>query len=104
MTEKESEWAERVSAWRASGETAEQFADRHGGYSGGTLRWWSSQLKRRALAPKPGTLARVEVRSRSSLPSGVRLEVAGARIEVDAGFDADLLRAVVAALAPKDGR
>jgi hypothetical protein len=38
-------WARRVEAWRASGERAEEFSKRDGGYMGSTLRYWASRLK-----------------------------------------------------------
>jgi transposase-like protein len=45
------EWAEIVAAWKRSGLTAREYAQRHG-LVAGTLLWWSSQGARRAAEPK----------------------------------------------------
>ena len=97
MSIAKAQWVERIAAWRASGETAAQFASSQG-YSAGSLRWWSSRLGRAAKA-RPVALARVEVPKRvAAASSGVRVDVGGARVEVDSGFDCDVLRAVVSTL------
>jgi hypothetical protein len=83
------EWAERVRRWRASGEPARLFAEREG-FNAGTLRWWSSKLDR----PKFVDATSLLVASASSLD----LEIGRVRVRVTHGFDAELLRAVVAAL------
>lgn len=85
-------WAERVRAWRASGETAERFAS-GAGYAAGTLRWWSSRLGRREAPRFLQLVPKDAVRDPE-----VVVEVGGARLRVRAGFDASLLGAVVAAL------
>lgn len=91
MTERASaaEWAERVRAWRESGQEAAPFAEVKG-YSAKLLRWWGSELARRERR-KPGVqLARVV---RVAPPSASLTVVVGAaRIEVRAGFDRGLLR------------
>ncbi|MGH7329548.1 MAG: IS66 family insertion sequence element accessory protein TnpA [Polyangiaceae bacterium] len=89
------DWAERVRCWRESGREAEAFAEENG-YSGKLLRWWATELVRRERCKSGVKLARL-VRAG---PSGARLTVAvgAARIEVGAGFDRTLLRAVVDAL------
>lgn len=43
-------WRNRVASWRASGKTAEAFSAGRG-WSAGTLRWWSSRLRREATPP-----------------------------------------------------
>lgn len=97
-------WAERVGAWRASGERAESFS-RRGGYAASTLRWWASKLKREMAAPAPVPsvqLARV-VRTPptvASAPSSSRtivLEVvdAGVRIAIEPGADPTTLAMVL---------
>ena len=110
MTETESAWASRVSAWRSSGESASEYGARIG-FAAATLRWWASELGRRGLAPAQARaadvkLARVEVRpSRAATSgSGVRLSVGALRIELDRGFDPETLRAVVAALGAAEAR
>jgi hypothetical protein len=47
-------WTRRVEEWRASGEEAAEFAKREGEFTGGTLRYWASKLKREP----PGVTAR----------------------------------------------
>lgn len=108
------QWGELVSAWEASGLTADVFASEHG-VAGSTLRWWKTELARRARKEPPGraprrpsltrasevALARV-VRPGEGAPAGARGGVAvvagGARIVVEHGFDGRLLREVVRAL------
>jgi hypothetical protein len=89
----ESEWQTRIAAWRASGQTAAAFAQAHG-YAVGTLRWWSSRLRRRAAA----RFVRLVPRAAVTASPEVVLEVGGARVRVARGFDAALLAQVVAAL------
>jgi hypothetical protein len=112
MTETEAKWMERVRGWRASGKTAEDFAAEQD-FEPSTLRYWASRLKieiRDAkVAPKPApptvAMARV-IRRRRRRPQGaphgsdaqLAVVVGGARITVGRGFDAALLREVVAAL------
>jgi hypothetical protein len=105
MSEAAAAWAARVSAWRASGESARDYAARIG-FAAATLRWWSSELGRRGVAvaeaPPKLTLARVELKSSHAGRvggSGVHLSVGGLRVDVDRGFDAATLRAVLAAIA-----
>ena len=100
--ETEAKWAERVRRWRASGEHAGPFAAREG-YAEGTLRWWASRLGHSAvsLAPVEGAprFLRVVPPPAASKPStGLVVEVGRARVRVEAGFDAELLGEVVAAL------
>ncbi len=87
-----SEWAERVRQWRASGEPARLFAER-AGLNPGTLVRWSSRLGREA-DPKFIDATSVLVASDVSL----ELEVGSVRVRVKRGFDAELLREVLAAL------
>jgi len=105
-------WSARVHAWRESGLTAAEFAaDKP--YKGSTLLWRSCQLGRNSdagaqrQAPKArgaakGTkkivLAEVVRRAPEKVHGRVLVEVAGARISVDRGFDAALLTEVVRAL------
>ena len=89
----ESEWQSRIAAWRASGQTAAAFAAEHG-YTVGTLRWWSSRLRRRAAA----RFVRLVPIASAVASTEIVLDVGGARVRVARGFDATLLAQVVAAL------
>jgi hypothetical protein len=109
------QWGELVTAWEASGLAADAFASKHG-VAGATLRWWKTELARRARSeprrrppkrPSPTgaseiALARVVRPGEASAPAGARCGVAvlagGARIVVERGFDSGLLREVVRAL------
>ena len=104
MTKTEAKWASRVQAWRSSGKTAEAFVAGQG-YKAATLRWHTSRLRsgaplnRERSQDERGTavvLARV-VRV-GSPTAALTITVGAARIEVMAGFEPGLLRAVVACL------
>lgn len=91
-----STWAKRVSAWRASGQTAAAFAAGRG-FAGSTLKWWASHLGRRSpelvrvvttRPPAPGS-------ARASTGASVELEVGGVRVCVRSGFDRALLGEVL---------
>lgn len=106
MTETEAKWAERVRQWRASGETAAEFT-RGEGYEPTTLRYWASVLKGRlkAQTKPPVRRARARVRmvrvrrvARPVDAETIAVEVGPARVEVRAGFDPVLLRAIVEAI------
>jgi hypothetical protein len=88
-----SEWAERVRRWRASGKSARAFAETEG-FHPSTLQWWSCELRREQ------PLAFVDATSllTPSADTGLVLEIGTTRIRVSRGFDAELLREVVAAL------
>lgn len=114
MTTTEAKWTDRVREWRESGKSAEAFAEGRQ-FEASTLRYWASRLKRSAptttpdsapAAPKPTvTMARVVRRRRgrpavagAAVPTELAIAIGDARIVVGHGFDAELLRAVVAAL------
>lgn len=116
MTDKERIWAERVGEWKASGKTLQEFA-KDQPYKGLTLRWWSSELRRRGLSDKasgrqrrPRTPAKPpSVRMVRVVPrrgpepaqpavGSIAVEIGGARIVVQQGFDAGVLSNVVRAL------
>jgi hypothetical protein len=95
---KAAEWAGRVKQWRASGMRSKEFCEERG-YSATNLLWWSSHFRRNGFpaasaASGSVTLARVvrraEVAERSAPRGAARavvIELAGARIAVDAGAD-----------------
>ena len=104
MTETEAKWAERVQAWRADGGTAADFA-RGKGYEASTLQMWARKIRRgrisSALVESPTAnirMLRVTSPSQEALRSTLTVLVGAVRIEVRAGFEAALLRAVVDAL------
>jgi hypothetical protein len=74
------QWREIVERWRASGESAREFAAREGEVAG-TLSWWGKRLKteepRRARVAKGTgpTFTQLRVRGSSSSSSGGRVEV-----------------------------
>jgi hypothetical protein len=114
MTTTEAKWTERVREWRASGKSAEAFADGRE-FEPTTLRYWASRLKLPAstttpdvarAAPKASVaMARVVRRRNRSVATSstvgraeLAIAIGAARITVGRGFDAELLRSVVAAL------
>lgn len=103
-------WAELVAGWESSGRSAVEFASEHG-IAEATLRWWKTELARRARKeerrrpPRPGPSAGgvplakvVRQHTDSAVTSRVAVLVGAARIIVEAGFDEQLLREVVRAL------
>lgn len=103
MTETETKWSERVRDWRASGKSAEEYAEGRG-FKGSTLRYWASNLRRVAPAaaeasPGPARVPMLRVvRRAASIPATIEVAVGGARVVVREGFDGALLRQVIAAL------
>ncbi len=104
MTETEVKWSERVRDWRSSGKTAEQFAEGRG-FEPTTLRYWASRLGRSKAASAEShvtrrvRMVRVERAGReASTAPAIVIAIGAARIEVQAGFDRELLGEVVAAL------
>ena len=103
MSKTEAKWAERVRQWRDSGKGVKEFAEGQP-YKASTLRWWGTELRRReegAAGRSRIPMARVVRRTRSpvSAAASMVVEIAGARIAVERGFDADLLSELVRALA-----
>ena len=86
---------------KASGETPWRFA-RQAGITPGTLYRW---MEKQAVTPAP-RFARLVTERRARPGTGVvagriAVQVGDARVQVEPGFDAVLLRAVVAALSSK---
>lgn len=98
-----SEWSQRVSVWRASGQSASAFCEKHE-YSAKSLQWWSSHLKRRGQLVASGEtrvkLARVVHGDRytTSTAQSIVVCVGEARVEVTAGADRATLELVFGAL------
>jgi transposase len=96
------QWERRVAQWKRSGLTAKVFAAQQG-FNVHTFRGWSSSLQRpTARAVEPGFVRLVAVGSTSVQPAeSATIDVvltSGRIVRVRAGFDAALLRDVVAAL------
>jgi hypothetical protein len=95
------QWGPLVSQWEASGRSAEVFANEHG-VTEAALRWWKRELSKRSATTRSVAVARV-VRS-GDAPAirgergSVTVIVGEARVVVEQGFDAQLLREVVRAL------
>ena len=106
---KAAEWVERIKAWQESGLKAEEFA-KGKGFRAKTLVWWSSELKRREKrvgsravpkhTPRGGkSLRMARVIPAPSKPVGtLTVRVGGAAVELERGFDHELLAEVVRAL------
>ena len=111
MTKTDAKWLERVRQWKASGQTAEEFAVGQP-FKASTLKWRAAELRRAAegggrygkgqAVGGSVRLARVvpvpRARDSASASGGVVVEVSGARISLSRGFDAELLAEVVRAL------
>jgi hypothetical protein len=114
MTETETKWVERVRQWRASGKRADEFVSGLP-YKASTLKWWATELRRRAEGRSRASraragattirmarvIARPGARSRGQAPApgnGLVVEVSGARISLVRGFDAGLFADVVRVL------
>lgn len=78
-----------------SGEAVWAVATRVGVSKATAYRWWSEEQK--AKGPSAIEFASL-VRSSTVVARGLVLEVGAARIRVEAGFDAQLLRSVVETL------
>jgi len=86
-----------VIGWRASGETAKRYSERHG-LSANTLGWWASQLKRDGEFPEAAMRwAKVDLAT-AVRPRPIVVRVGRARIAVERGFDPETFAAVIAVL------
>ncbi|MFI4978387.1 MAG: IS66 family insertion sequence element accessory protein TnpA [Solirubrobacterales bacterium] len=106
MTETESKWAERIREWKASGQSAADYAQGRG-FEASTLRWWASRIGRGAVTgtsatAKPKAAPRVRlvrvVPAAKPATRSLTIRVGAAYVEVGAGFDRALLRELVDAL------
>lgn len=92
-------WKGEIARWEKSLQSAEEFA-KGKGYSSKTLTWWRSAIRRSAQVQREQRTLQVvpvNVVPRTA-PLSVWVEIGLVRVEVRAGFDAALLRAVVDAL------
>jgi hypothetical protein len=102
MTETEAKWSERVREWKASGQTAKEFAAGRE-FKPSTLVYWASCLRTGAGGtgrPKKRERVRMArvVRVAAPAEGAIVVAVGPARVAVRAGFDPVLLRQVVMAL------
>lgn len=114
-------WEQRVAAWRASGQSAREFAEGRD-LSVHMLRYWAKRVEKEAVAPGPDTAVRVArvvvTASEPSLapsttpqpsaaggaPATLVLELGGARVQIPAGFERATLRAVLEVLRESEAR
>ena len=89
------QWEKRIARWRASGESMAAYCREHE-VNYAQLVWWRRHLWRDVGSP-PLTLIPVVAPGPSRCPIVIRL-AGGIGIEVERGFDAGLLSAVVRAL------
>lgn len=89
------QWETRIARWRASGVSMAAYC-RQRGLSYTAFVWWRRRLEQ-AITSSPLTLIPVAAPTSSGVAIVVRL-ASGIGIEVEAGFDAALLSAVVHAL------
>lgn len=89
-------WAERVRAWRASGEPVAKFVQGRG-YSASALRSWASRLGPAEPSPRFLRVVPTKPSPAAGAPELV-LEVGAVRVRVAPGFDPALLADVVRAL------
>ena len=105
MTNTEHIWAERLRAWRASGQSAAAFA-RDKDYSSAALRYWERRLKGPDMMVEPVKRSESLIMARVLRPgdsleqasSPINIWVRNVRVEVRAGVDLQLLGKVVATL------
>lgn len=102
MRQTKSAWRRLVASWRASGQTAEEFAAAHG-VAAATLRWWTSRLKREE-PPSAAPLVRMAQVIRSPAQAVGRGAVivdaldVKARVTIEAGVERETVDIVFGAL------
>jgi hypothetical protein len=104
------EWGEWVARWKASGWTAPEFAAKHGLSSRKLYDWFYRLRKTKGAASKaspqvttsPVRLLRVvrgeggsATNGSADSPNAIRLSMAGASVDIHAGFDEATLRRVL---------
>jgi hypothetical protein len=95
------QWSARVSLWRRSGKSVAEFAASEG-CNARTLAWWGWKLGAKKQPPSESVaFVRLMARGAASKPTLELTIGEHVHLRVERGFDAELLRAVVAALEPK---
>ncbi len=107
----EAMWVDRIEEWTRSGQSAAEFAEGKP-FTSGTLTWAASRLrngavgksKQRRSRPRGARKQKIQMSevirrpSRVAIAEKLVLEIGGARVSVERGFDRLLLRDVVLAL------
>ena len=107
----EAMWVDRIEEWTRSGQSAAEFAEGKP-FTSGTLTWAASRLRKGAVGkskqrrsrPRGARKQRIQMAevirrpSRVAIAEKLVLEIGGARVSVERGFDRLLLRDVVLAL------
>jgi hypothetical protein len=102
----EAKWTARVTAWRASGQTARVFCDGKE-YTANGLRYWSSRLRKLHVEVAAGGKAEateIRIARLVRVPAVVEhetpivIEVGSVRVGVRRGFDRGALHEVLEAL------
>src|ERR1700748_381605 len=103
MSDTKTMWRSRVAEWRSSGKTVEEFTAGRD-FAAGTLRWWSSRLRRedrtRAAMPVIQMARVVRTVGAEAAPqrsSGIVIELLDVpvRIVIERGVDRDALATVL---------
>ena len=104
MSEAREVWGRLVSQWRSSGETAREFAAKHG-VKASTLSGWAWRLGRERAADAKGQASPPQSRmiELRGIPVQMHeecfeLEVGGRRVRVPPSFDEDALRRLIGVL------
>lgn len=113
MTATETKWAGRIAEWHESGLTSEQFSEGRD-FSANGLRHWAFKLgktkRRRRQAEVPiARVVRVPAESAAKTIAGATVpvdsslvvEIGGARVVVQPGFDRETLALLVEVLAAR---
>ena len=107
----EAMWVDRIEEWTRSGQSAAEFAEGKP-FTSGTLTWAASRLRNGAVGkskqhrsrPRGARKQKIQMAevirrpSRVAIAEKLVLEIGGARVSVERGFDRLLLRDVVLAL------
>lgn len=98
MSDTATKWRQRVTGWRASGETAETYSTGQE-FKASTLRYWASRLRREDRVAGPvvrlAQVVRAPSTQREEVPRGTAvIELLDARVRITVASDTD--RAVLA--------
>lgn len=91
MSDTRAIWRQRVSSWRASGQSAEKFSARHG-VKASTLKWWASQFRRAEPVPVVRVAQVLRSSERTSRHGAIVVEDdTRMRVTVEPGADREAL-------------